>query len=126
MIGSRKEKKTNVYAVRLAGWLMKKEEKKKNREVMIHKRFFLVCVCVGSLAQKMLCARIERKEKNANVPLSFCLQIPPVQTSKPTKEKEYNRGCKRKKRQKGDMRQIPSPLKPLCQKRKALKVQKKE
>jgi hypothetical protein len=95
MIGSRKEKKTNVYAVRLAGWLMKKEEKKKNREVMIHKRFFLVCVCVGSLAQKMLCARIERKEKNANVPLSFCLQIPPVQTSKPTKEKEYNRGGKR-------------------------------
>jgi hypothetical protein len=57
MIGSRKEKKTNVYAVRLAGWLMKKEEKKKNREVMIHKRFFLVCVCVCALSLKKCFAR---------------------------------------------------------------------
>jgi hypothetical protein len=63
MIGSRKEKKTNVYAVRLAGWLMKKEEKKKNREVMIHKRFFLVCVCGLSRSKNALRENREKGEE---------------------------------------------------------------
>jgi hypothetical protein len=61
---------------------------------MIHKRFFLVYVCVLSRSKNALRENRE-KQKNANVPLSFCLQIPPVQTSKPTKKKEYNRGGKR-------------------------------
>jgi hypothetical protein len=62
-VGKRKNKCLCSTADWLAGWLMKKEEKKKPAKFMIHKRFFLVCVCVLSSLKKMLCARIEKRRR---------------------------------------------------------------
>jgi len=87
--------KTDVYALRLAGWLAMKKEEKRKAQSMIHKRFFCgwcVCVCVCS-SLKNACARKEKVKKNANVPCHFFVQtlpckLPPHQRERIQQEKD--------------------------------------